>query len=529
MKIQKSDALSYLYFAGLAVLCIGLPLSNVLMSIGQFVLFASWLLGAKYKEKFQAFCHNKIAVLLTGVFAIHVIGLLYSTDVSAGLKDVRIKLPLLVLPILISTSPPITRKQFNSLMGVFIGAVTVGTFYSMAILLGYTHYVVKDIREISPFISHIRFSLLICMAVFTLFYFGYKQRSLSKITSACLIMLAVWLISFLFIMESVTGILIFFLTGVIFLIYFSFKIKNVFIKIALLFLIVGLPVSGYLFIKKTINEFYAVNARDISKLEPFTPRGNPYEHLLNNYDMENGHRLYLYVSMPELTEGWMKRSSVPFYGKDSRDQEIRYTLIRFLASKGLRKDADGLNQLTDNEIRSIEKGITNVNDQSISNINTRVKQIVWEYIHFEHEGDPSGHSVLQRLEFWKAAIGIIEKNWLTGIGTGDVKEKFDAQYEVMHSQLQTKWRLHAHNQYLSIFVTFGIFGFIYFVVSLVYPLLSNRRYFDYLYFVFWCIAIMSMFTEDTLETQAGATFFAFFSSLFLFAKPAKIKKTNDAG
>jgi hypothetical protein len=33
--------------------------------------------------------------------------------------------------------------------------------------------------------------------------------------------------------------------------------------------------------------------------------------------------------------------------------------------------------------------------------------------------------------------------------------------------------------------------------------------------VFLCIMLLSMFPEDTLETQAGATLFAFFEALLL--------------
>jgi hypothetical protein len=39
---------------------------------------------------------------------------------------------------------------------------------------------------------------------------------------------------------------------------------------------------------------------------------------------------------------------------------------------------------------------------------------------------------------------------------------------------------------------------------------------DYLYITFFLIAVVSFLTEDTLETQAGVTFFAFFNSFFLF-------------
>ncbi len=129
-KIQKSEALAYLYFAGLMALCIGLPISKFMMSVSQFALAASWLFDFNYLHKFRLFLKNKTALLLTGVFLIHVIGLLYTTDINEGLKDVRIKLPLLILPFIMSTSPRLTRKQFDWLMAVFIGAVSISTFFS---------------------------------------------------------------------------------------------------------------------------------------------------------------------------------------------------------------------------------------------------------------------------------------------------------------------------------------------------------------------------------------------------------------
>ena len=38
---------------------------------------------------------------------------------------------------------------------------------------------------------------------------------------------------------------------------------------------------------------------------------------------------------------------------------------------------------------------------------------------------------------------------------------------------------------------------------------------------FFIIAIVSFFAEDTLETQAGVTFYAFINSFLLFAKEKK--------
>ena len=48
---------------------------------------------------------------------------------------------------------------------------------------------------------------------------------------------------------------------------------------------------------------------------------------------------------------------------------------------------------------------------------------------------------------------------------------------------------------------------------------ASRKNHTYLYMVFLVIMLLSMFPEDTLETQAGAMLFAFFESLLLLARP----------
>lgn len=94
---------------------------------------------------------------------------------------------------------------------------------------------------------------------------------------------------------------------------------------------------------------------------------------------------------------------------------------------------------------------------------------------------------------------------------------FDNIYEEMNTALKPEFRWRSHNQYLSIFIAFGIFGFIWFLFSLIYPLIRLKRYHQYFYSIFLVLMLLSMFTEDTIESQDGVTLFAFFNALLLFA------------
>ena len=157
----------------------------------------------------------------------------------------------------------------------------------------------------------------------------------------------------------------------------------------------------------------------------------------------------------------------------------------------------------------------------VFNPTARMQEIFWELNIYLKGGNPSGYSVAQRFEFWKAAIGIIKENFFIGVGTGDVEKAFDEQYEKINSPLTQEWRLRSHNQFLAIGTAFGVIGILWFLIALFYPLLSLKNYKDYFYLTFFIISFLSMLTEDTLETQVGITFFAFFNSLFLFCREDK--------
>jgi hypothetical protein len=268
-------------------------------------------------------------------------------------------------------------------------------------------------------------------------------------------------------------------------------------------------------IKRDVNHVEAV---DFNSLERTTRLGNHYWHDISNPQIENGSYVWLYVATDELRDAWNRRSRFGFDGKDKASQEIKYTLIRFLTSKGYRKDAEGVAKLTEREVALVENGVASIVYVDRSNLYVRIYKIFWEYNRYKVTGNASGHSVMQRFEYWKASRSIIEENFLTGVGTGDLDDAFQDEYKKSGSLLQQEFRWHSHNQFLAVFATYGIAGLAWFLFALIFPAARLGKFHDYYYLSFFIIIILSMLTEDTLETQAGVTVFAFFSSLYLFTK-----------
>jgi O-antigen ligase len=144
----------------------------------------------------------------------------------------------------------------------------------------------------------------------------------------------------------------------------------------------------------------------------------------------------------------------------------------------------------------------------------RIKNLAWEYRQYYYNGDVSGQSFTQRLEYWSTGLKILNNNWIVGVGTGDVDIAFKEQYQKDKSKLEEKWRLRAHNQYITLGITFGILGVLLLITILFYPMLSNYKSAGFIFSSFILIAAVSMLSEDTLESQAGITFFSFLYCLF---------------
>ena len=520
---------NHLYIFGLILLVSGLPLSLFVTSISQFILGASFFLEGNLNEKLRRYFRNKPALILTGILVLHFIGLLWTTDIAEGVKDIRIKSPLFILPFIIAGTEPLSKKQFQIVMGFFIAAVFAGTLISMAVLTGIIHREITDIRDIFIFhISHIRFALFICVVIFSLLFFllsgSYVKSVYLKIVYAALI---VWLLVFLVIMESVTGILITVVVGFLLLLRQAFVRQNKLIKVVFIIIAFLVPSSIFFFAQTVSKQYYEKKDVPID-MNSVTSEGHPYTFSTTEQQRENGYLIWVYVCESEMKQEWNARSTFRYDSVDIREQPVSHTLLRFLTSKGWRKDGEAVRRLSDGEVHSIEKGIANVNYEDVSSIKARALMIVWEYDQFMHSGDVNGHSVMQRLEFWRAAVGIIHEHPLIGVGTGDMPAAYKQEYDKMNSTLSPEWRFRAHNQFLAIAVAFGLFALTYFIFALFYPLFYRKKYNDYFYFIFWMIAVLSMFTEDTLETQTGVTFFAFFSSLFLFGRNDSVESDKKA-
>ena len=540
MKVEYGKTGTCFYLVGLILVGIFLPTSKFGLSVSQFYLLALWFLlginmrkitfqsffkGIWYnvKTRFNDFIHNKIAVAMVSMYLLHFVGLLYTSDFNYALKDLRIKLPLLVFPLILSSMKPLNRKQFDTVIWFFISSVFLVT------ILGFVKYVRRDfidIRELSVFVSHIRVSLCIVFSIFTLGYFLVK-RNYNSIVKVVIVFLILWFSWQIVIWESFVGIVIMAFLCLTLLAVSVMRSRNRIVKISMAVVLV-VVLSVLIYVPYNIITGYRNPAKiDVAQLDTHTKLGNPYVFDTVGYRIEDGRYVGVYLSKEEMMSAWNERSSKKI---NSIYDEGYGSLVRYLTSKDLRKDAEGVSQLTDDDIKNIENGIANYNYIANPGLKTRILKIMVAYDNYNNGGDANGSSVFQRVEFIKASLDIIKENPLVGVGTGDISNAFDDYYERTDSKLTEENRLRSHNQYLAITVAFGVLGLVWFLFALLYPVAADKRNRNYLYVIFLLIMMLSMFTEDTLETQIGVTLFAFFNSFLVFGNgniPSKDKDTPN--
>ena len=510
MQIKTYLTHKNIFLFGLVLLAVGIPVSRFLVSVSQIILLCNWLLERDFLRKWSLLKKSKAFWAFTGIFIFYLVGLLWTDDFTYAAKDLRIKLPMLWLPVLFFTSPQLNKKEYHSVLHFFVAATLVATFWSMAVYLGITRIKIHDIREISRFESHIRFSLMIVLSVLYLFFVLIKKDiAKGKIFYALIL---VWFLYFLVLLQSFTGIIIIGIISFTALSWILVSKNSILLKLSFSALVlISISYLAFIVADEWKKYSYRVDV-DYKTLPVFTKNGEYYSYDTVAKFTENGTRVWFYVAGGELKKEWNKRSWLPYDSLDFHGNAVRFTLIRYLSSKGLKKDSIGVSKLNDDDLRNIESGYPNYLYTNTSSLRTRIHELIWELGQASAKQDPTGHSLSMRFEFWKTAWHIIREHPITGVGTGDVESSLKTQYSKDKTALNTKWQLHSHNQFLAVGVALGFVGILLFVVFLLAPFLFAKNISKFFVF-FLLIQFLSFFNEDTLETQAGVTFCVFFTQL----------------
>ena len=509
---SKEGIHQWIYAGGLGLMAAALPSSVFLMSLSQIILFLNWLAEGGFRLKFRRVAVNRPALVFISIYLVHIIALFYSSNFEYGLSTLKSRLPILLLTIIVVSSPPLPRGIREWILLVFSLSITVVSLISLAIYVSgdYSGY-----RELSPFISHIRMSLMVALSVITLSYLAINIFRKYLALRLLLWGLAFWHLLYLLMLHSLSGVVVFAAATVVLMLREASRA-------GLFWRRTGIAAAGLLTLSGVI--ILLALWSNVTKIESYgapkiySPGGSEYYHEREALIRENGYLIYSYIAENELREAWNSRSEYDFDDAGRYGDPVRPVLYRYMSSLGLRKDAHSFGRLDGNDIEAVEKGVPNYRYTRWPWIITRVHQSLWELNNYRITGEPLGHTLAQRFEFWKAAIEAIREKPVFGWGTGDIREASLFGLQQTGSALEFERWMKPHNQYLSFAVLFGIPGMLWILFALVYPGARLRKFGNAPYLAFFIILSVSMLNEDTIDTQAGLSFFVFFSNYFLFLR-----------
>jgi hypothetical protein len=492
----------FLHILGISLLAFGLPMNKVLMSIGAIWGVSNLVLEGNVTRYWKNIKQNRLFLLLLSFCALHLLGFFWTTNYDFALHDLRVKLPLLIIPLALVARPITDRKQIHIILiafltGLFItSCINFGSYFNW---FGNKTYL--DVRGMSLFGSHIRYGLLIATGIAISIYFISQNKRIWWI----LLTLIAWFSIYTYYSQVLSGVLALMAVAVFSVLYFSFKF-NKWVGISLIALI-----SALLFTLP-----FQISPKkhlpiQLETLSPRTKEGNPYKHDLKSAEYENNRPVDIYIAEVELDREWSQVSTYPLDSLDRKGQQLKRTLLRYMTSKDLRKDAQGVHSLSKEDIQNIENGIGSI-ELAKEGLMSRFSAIKYQ---LNNTHDPNGHSLLQRFESWKTGWHIAKDNWFIGVGTGDIGDKFDVYYENENSLLLPENRLRTHNMYLTIWITFGIVGLLLFLWLFFAFFTFNWQQQELVPLLFFAIVFSTFFIEDTIETQMGITYFSLFMGLFM--------------
>lgn len=494
-----------------AVLVVGMVFSPFMMTVG---LLLSSLVSIyeliNWKEAKRKLSKGFVSLLcICSVFFLNIIGTLWSDDKIEALRVIEHTVPLFVFSLYFCLISPLKKELFDGFVLLYLLAMLVGT------VMGITTYLINDyanVRELVLGARNIAFSIKIAFAIAILCLYAFRKKRF-KTLSLCI---ALWFLIFLIITQMMTGLITVILLAFISVLVLLFRNKNTLSRSfawVIVFVLLGCSVWVA---KEYVNYFSPKRALSYSNNQR-TKSGNLY---LHDYDkfIENGYYVSQYICPEEVETEWQKRTGKTL---DDSCKNAPYTyqevIYRYLNSKGLKKDKEAIESLTEKDIENINQGYANIVYAKRFSLKPRLYQTFFEFERFIHTGKADNMSLIQRFVRVKNACIVIPSYFVFGTGTGDEQKVLIQQIEKDYPEMECK-DADPHNQFIYVLVGFGVIGLALFVASLLY-LPTKIKLWKNIYFdTFFIVSMCYMFSESALRMISGMLFFSIFFTLIVFNK-----------
>ena len=426
---------------------------------------------------------------------------MWSSNGAAGWSALEVKLPLLFVPLILLTTRPISGWERIPVLGLYLTTVLV-----VSIISTVRFFTIPNLpyREAVPYISHIRYALNCCMAIFIcvgLSRVRGENKTWNTVLHVACYCFIVWMAAILVMIRSYTGFAILAVVSLIMLLVYWRR----WLLLSLWVLLFG---GTALLVYHEVRSYYSMIPMATEPLLQKTASGNDYKHAQDGI-IENGNYINNYFCQSELRREWNHRSSIDYDGNTASGFSVESTLVRYLNAIGQTKDSAGMAALNDNDIKAVERGVANPVYESHNFLRKMVYTLLLEREYGIHTHAVSGFTMLQRFELWRATIEVIAEHPWFGAGTGDAVDEMHKKLVANDSEISNT-QMKSHNQYLLFTAMVGLVGLA--IIALLFFRALPKRLSPFM--MAWVVTILiSCITEDTLETLIGILFCTWFMAL----------------
>jgi hypothetical protein len=226
---------------GISAFAVGLPTSKVILSLASMLLLLNLLLEADYRSYWINIRSNRLLHVLFAFWCLHLIALFWTDDFNYAFNDLRIKITLLLIPLVLVAKPIQKEHHLLVIFGFFLSSLFVTSLYNYAC---FNHWIgehtYEDIRGLSLFGSHIRYGILIAVGAGSCLYYFHQFKGILKLL---FLIGFVWLSYYTYYSQIISGVVA---LVVVIVVYFLFLVFNHSKRLG--YLLLGVSMIGFLII-----------------------------------------------------------------------------------------------------------------------------------------------------------------------------------------------------------------------------------------------------------------------------------------
>ncbi len=276
---------SPIIFILMIIMMVALFFSRAVLSAGIIAFTAISFIHPDLKKHIRHFFATPLLWGMSLLFFIPLVSGLWTADKNEWEEIIRVKLPLLFLPLAFAGPIHFSKRQWEWLATIFIALVTAGSIWSMS------HYFsnmsaaneayLRAKTIVTPLENdHIRFSWLISVAALLAGWIWTEKRKGNKPFAGVLAFILLWLVIFLHILAARTGLISFYIMLTVVAVWLLIK-KSIPIAIgrkygiAILIILIALPLIAYLALPTFHNRVkYFLYDREYFKKTNYLPGAN---------------------------------------------------------------------------------------------------------------------------------------------------------------------------------------------------------------------------------------------------------------